>query len=164
MKKMFVKIKESVEEKLRKLCSGLSPEKRVPAIVVLAALFAIGNFYMIFRAIHDIGREDVRPEIIEIPPMEIPDIVPADTLPDKRVQEMEEFFNRFNQKENGETEAGNQEIPGFCRDVPPVPRGDVAHFRTVRRGKKERGKKCGIQHRASRSEGSGHRRGQDCRL
>ena len=56
MKKMFVKIKESVEEKLRKLCSGLSPEKRVPAIVVLAALFAIGNFYMIFRAIHDIGR------------------------------------------------------------------------------------------------------------
>lgn len=45
--KMFVKIKESVEEKLRKLCSGLSPEKRVPAIVVLAALFAIGNFYMI---------------------------------------------------------------------------------------------------------------------
>ena len=64
---MFVKIKESVEEKLRKLCAGLSPEKRVPAIVMLAALFAIGNFYMIFRAIHDIGREDVRPEIIEIP-------------------------------------------------------------------------------------------------
>ena len=44
MKKMFVKIKESVEEKLRKLCAGLSPEKRVSAIVVLAALFAIGNF------------------------------------------------------------------------------------------------------------------------
>ena len=100
MKKMFVKIKESAEEKLRKLCAGLSPEKRVPAIVMLAALFAIGNFYMIFRAIHDIGREDVRPEIIEIPPIEIPDVVPADTLPDKRVQEMEEFFNRFNQKEN----------------------------------------------------------------
>ena len=93
---MFVKIKESAEEKLRKLCAGLSPEKRVPAIVMLAALFAIGNFYMIFRAIH----EDVRPEIIEIPPIEIPDVVPADTLPDKRVQEMEEFFNRFNQKEN----------------------------------------------------------------
>ena len=46
MKKMFVKIKESAEEKLRKLCAGLSPEKRVPAIVMLAALFAIGNFYM----------------------------------------------------------------------------------------------------------------------
>ena len=97
---MFVKIKESVEEKLRKLCTGLSPEKRVPAIVMLAVLFALGNFYLIFRAIYDIGREDVQRDIIEIAPLDIPDIVPADTLPDKRVQEMEEFFNRFNQKEN----------------------------------------------------------------
>ena len=98
---MFVRIKETVAEKLRGLCAGLSPEKRMLTVIVLAVLFALGNFYLIFRAIHDIGREDVRPEIIEIPPMEIPDIVPADTLPDKRVQEMEEFFNRFNQKENG---------------------------------------------------------------
>ena len=52
------------------------------------------------RAIYDIGREDVQRDIIEIAPLDIPDIVPADTLPDKRVQEMEEFFNRFNQKEN----------------------------------------------------------------
>ena len=96
MKKMFVKIKESVEEKLRKLCSGLSPEKRVPAIVVLAALFAIGNFYMIFRAIYDIGREDARREVIEIAPLDIPDFVPADTLSDRKVREMEEFFNQFN--------------------------------------------------------------------
>ena len=93
---MFVKIKESVEEKLRKLCSGLSPEKRVPAIVVLAALFAIGNFYMIFRAIYDIGREDARREVIEIAPLDIPDFVPADTLSDRKVREMEEFFNQFN--------------------------------------------------------------------
>lgn len=96
MKKMFVKIKESVEEKLRKLCSGLSPEKRVPAIVVLAALFAIGNFYMIFRAIHDIGREDAKQEIIKIEPLNIPDFVPADTLSDRKIREMEEFFNQFN--------------------------------------------------------------------
>ena len=101
MKKIFVKIRDLAEGKLCGLCAGLSPEKRVITIVVLAVLFAVGNFYMIFRAIYDIGREDVRPEIREIPPMEIPDIVPADTLPDKRVQEMEEFFNRFNQKENG---------------------------------------------------------------
>ena len=100
MKQMFVRIKETVAEKLRGLCAGLSPEKRILAVIVLAVLFALGNFYLIFRAIYDIGREDVRPEIIEIPPIEIPDVVPADTLPDKRVQEMEEFFNRFNQKEN----------------------------------------------------------------
>lgn len=96
MKKMFVKIKESVEEKLRKLCAGLSPEKRVPAIVMLAALFAIGNFYMIFRAIHDIGREDAKQEIIKIEPLNIPDFVPADTLSDRKIREMEEFFNQFN--------------------------------------------------------------------
>ena len=96
MKKMFVKIKESVEEKLRKLCAGLSPEKRVSAIVVLAALFAIGNFYMIFRAIHDIGREDAKQEIIKIEPLNIPDFVPADTLSDRKIREMEEFFNQFN--------------------------------------------------------------------
>ena len=96
MKKMFVKIKESVEEKLRKLCAGLSPEKRVPAIVMLAALFAIGNFYMFFRAIHDIGREDARQDIIRITPLEVPDFVPADTLSDMKVREMEEFFNQFN--------------------------------------------------------------------
>ena len=100
MKKMFVKIKESVEEKLRKLCAGLSPEKRMLTVIVLAVLFALGNFYLIFRAIYDIGREDAQRDIIEIAPLDIPDIVPADTLPDKRVQEMEEFFNRFNQKEN----------------------------------------------------------------
>ena len=97
---MFVRIKETVAEKLRGLCAGLSPEKRMLTVIVLAVLFALGNFYLIFRAIYDIGREDVQRDIIEIPPIEIPDVVPADTLPDKRVQEMEEFFNRFNQKEN----------------------------------------------------------------
>ena len=88
MKQMFVRIKETVAEKLRGLCAGLSPEKRMLTVIVLAVLFALGNFYLIFR------------DIIEIAPLDIPDIVPADTLPDKRVQEMEEFFNRFNQKEN----------------------------------------------------------------
>ena len=86
---MFVRIKETVAEKLRGLCAGLSPEKRMLTVIVLAVLFALGNFYLIFRAIYDIGREDAQR-----------DIIPADTLPDKRVQEMEEFFNRFNQKEN----------------------------------------------------------------
>ena len=93
-------MKQMFAEKLRGLCAGLSPEKRMLTVIVLAVLFALGNFYLIFRAIYDIGREDVQRDIIEIAPLDIPDIVPADTLPDKRVQEMEEFFNRFNQKEN----------------------------------------------------------------
>ena len=97
---MFVRIKETVAEKLRGLCAGLSPEKRMLTVIVLAVLFALGNFYLIFRAIYDFVREDVQRDIFEIAPLDIPYIVPADTLPDKRVQEMEEFFNRFNQKEN----------------------------------------------------------------
>ena len=100
MKQMFVRIKETVAEKLRGLCAGLSPKKRMLAVIVPAVLFALGNFYLILRAIYVIGRKDVQRDIIEIAPLDIPDIVPADTLPDKRVQEMEEFFNRFNQKEN----------------------------------------------------------------
>lgn len=81
---------------MRGLCAGLSPEKRVITIVVLAVLFAVGNFYMIFRDIHDIGREDAKQEIIKIEPLNIPDFVPADTLSDRKIREMEEFFNQFN--------------------------------------------------------------------
>ena len=55
---------------------------------------------MIFRAIYDIGREDARQEVIEIELLEIPDFVPADTLPDRRIREMEEFFNQFNRQGN----------------------------------------------------------------
>ena len=77
-----------------------SPEKRMLAVIVPAILFALGNFYLIFRAIYDIGREDVQRDIIEIAPLDIPDIVPADTIPDEKMQEMEDFFNQFNQEEN----------------------------------------------------------------
>ncbi|GKG72486.1 hypothetical protein CE91St1_16290 [Parabacteroides goldsteinii] len=96
MKKIFVKVRDLAENKLRGLCDGLSPKKRVMTIVVLAGLFAAGNFYMIFRAIHDIGREDAKQEVIEIEPLSIPDFVPADTLSERKIREMEEFFNQFN--------------------------------------------------------------------
>ena len=64
------RIKETVAEKLRGLCAGLSPEKRMLTVIVLAVLFALGNFYLIFRAIYDIGREDVQRDIIEIAPLD----------------------------------------------------------------------------------------------
>lgn len=96
MRKMFVKIRDLAGEKLRGICAGLSPEKRMMTIVVMAVLFALGNFYMIFRAIYDIGREDAKREVIEIAPLDIPDFVPADTLPEGKIREMEDFFNQFN--------------------------------------------------------------------
>ena len=100
MKQMFIRIKETVAKKLRDLCAGLSPEKRMLTVIVPAVLFTLGNFYLIFRAIYDIGQEDVQRDIIEIAPLDIPDIVPADTIPDEKMQEMEDFFNQFNQEEN----------------------------------------------------------------
>ena len=100
MKQMFIRIKETVAEKLRDLCAGLSPEKRMLTVIVPAVLFTLGNCYLIFRAIYDIGQEDVQRDIIEIAPLDIPDIVPADTIPDEKMQEMEDFFNQFNQEEN----------------------------------------------------------------
>ena len=100
MKRILQKQRDLAERKLRGLCAGLSPKKRVMTVVVLASLFAVGNFYMIFRAIYDIGREDARQEVIEIELLEIPDFVPADTLPDRRIREMEEFFNQFNRQGN----------------------------------------------------------------
>lgn len=96
MKKMYVKIKQKVSEKLRGLCDRLSPENRLLTIIVLVVLFALVNFYMIFRAIYDIGREDAGQEILQIAPIEVPDFTPADTLPNEKVQEMEDFFNQFN--------------------------------------------------------------------
>lgn len=93
---MYVRIKDFIGGRLRGLCDRLSPRQRTATVLVAAALFALGNFYMIFRAVYDIGREDARREVIRIEPLDIPDIVPADFLSDGRIREMEEFFNQFN--------------------------------------------------------------------
>ena len=93
---MYVRIKDFIGGRLRGLCDRLSPQQRTATVLVAVALFALGNFYMIFRAVYDIGREDARREVIRIEPLDIPDIVPADSLSDGRIREMEEFFNQVN--------------------------------------------------------------------
>ena len=81
---------------LRGLCDRLTPRQRAIAVIVMVSLFALVNFYMIFWAVYDIGREDIRQDVIRITPLEVPDFVPADTLSDVKIREMEEFFNQFN--------------------------------------------------------------------
>ena len=93
---MYVKIKDCIGGRLRGLCDRLTPRQRAIAVIVMASLFALVNFYMIFRAVYDIGREDVRREVIRIEPLDIPEFVPADSLSEGRIREMEEFFNQFN--------------------------------------------------------------------
>ena len=71
----------------------------VAAIVGMVVVFAGVNFYMLFLAVYNIGREDARREkVIEITPLSVPDIVPhgTDTLSRRTQREMEEFFNQFN--------------------------------------------------------------------
>ena len=93
---MYVKIKDCIGGRLRGLCDRLTPRQRAIAVIVMASLFALVNFYMIFRAVYDIGREDARREVIRIEPLDIPEFVPADSLSEGRIREMEEFFNHFN--------------------------------------------------------------------
>ena len=93
---MYVKFKDCIGGRLHGLCDRLTPRQRTIAVIVMASLFALVNFYMIFRAVYDIGREDIRQDVIRITPLEVPDFVPADTLSDVKIREMEEFFNQFN--------------------------------------------------------------------
>ncbi len=95
MKKFLIRIKDAADDRLRSFCGALTPEKRLAAILIMGALFAIVNFYMIFRAIYDIGRDDAPCESIEITPIEVPDFTGQDSQ-DEKVRGMEEFFNLFN--------------------------------------------------------------------
>ena len=95
MKKLFIKARNFLDDGLRGICGRLTPGKRVLAIVVMAAVFTVLNFYMIFSAIYNIGREDERRDVIEITPLSIPEIMPSDTLSGK-TRQMEEFFNQLN--------------------------------------------------------------------
>ena len=51
MRKMYVKIKDCIGGRLRGLCDRLTPRQRAIAVIVMASLFALVNFYMIFRAV-----------------------------------------------------------------------------------------------------------------
>jgi len=93
MRKLFIKARDYLDDGLRGMCGRLTPGKRVAAIVGMVVVFAGVNFYMLFRAVYNIGREDARREKVIVP-----DIVPhgTDTLSRRTQREMEEFFNQFN--------------------------------------------------------------------
>lgn len=95
MKKMLVRIKDAADDRLRSFCGALTPEKRLAAVLVLGVLFASVNFYLIFRAIHGIGRDDAPAEVIGITHIEVPALSSPESE-GEMVKEMEEFFNRLN--------------------------------------------------------------------
>ena len=94
--KDFCKIRDLAEGKLRGLCAGLSPEKRVITIVVLAVLFAVGNFYMIFRAIHGHRTGGCKTGDYQDRAFEHSGLCSGRHALGQEIREMEEFFNQFN--------------------------------------------------------------------
>jgi hypothetical protein len=99
IKEMLIRIKDAADDRLRSFCGALTPEKRLAAILILGALFAVVNFYMIFRAIYDIGREEAPREIIKITPIDVPDFIGTESQ-EEMVHDMEEFFKQFNSEED----------------------------------------------------------------
>lgn len=105
MKKVISKIKDRIEDSLRSICAPMGPGTRILVIVILIAVFAAINFYITFRAIYNIGREDKQWEQISLP-IAIPDTESEnEEEPGELQKEMEDFFNEhFKSEENDTTE------------------------------------------------------------
>jgi hypothetical protein len=105
MKQLISKIKDWVEDRLRSICAPMGPGTRITVIITLVIVFAAINFYITFRAIYNIGREDKEWERIELPVAIPEDTVPEDEEPGELQKEMEDFFNEhFNTEEDDTAE------------------------------------------------------------
>jgi hypothetical protein len=97
MRELINKIKNRMEESLRRLCAPVSPGTRMLVIIIVAAVFAVVNFYILFRAIYNIGREDKKWEWIDS----------AIRIPEAPQKEKEKFFYKpFNSKQNDTARKG----------------------------------------------------------
>jgi len=106
MRKIINEIKDWIEDRLRRICAPMGPGTRILVILILCGVFAVVNFYIMFRAIYNIGREDRKWELIDSP-IEIPDFKLQDEVPDSLQLEMEHFFyEHFNSEKNDTTAKG----------------------------------------------------------
>jgi hypothetical protein len=105
MKKVISKIRDWIEDRLRSICAPMGPGTRILVIVILIVVFAAINFYITFKAIYNIGREDKKQNPVSLP-VAIPDMEPEYAgEPDELQKEMEDFFNEhFNSEQNDRTE------------------------------------------------------------
>jgi hypothetical protein len=56
----------TVNDFLRRICGGLSPDARLTVILVMLLVFTIGNLYFTISTIYNWGRRDGKNEIPEI--------------------------------------------------------------------------------------------------
>lgn len=110
MKKLLKRFRDWMEDGLRNICGRLTPDKRVITIVVLMVVFAVVNFYVTFRAIYNIGREDSRNEQLKITPIAVPDFEFELSEPSELQHGFEAFFEKhFNSEENDTTDIRQEE-------------------------------------------------------
>lgn len=106
MKQIINNIKDWIEDRFRRICAPMSPETRIVVILIIVLVFAIANFYIMYKGISSIGRENKQWNLIDSP-IEIPDFQPQAEEPDSLQLEMEQFFyEHFNQIENDTTAKG----------------------------------------------------------
>lgn len=104
MKKLLGKLRDSLEDWLRKICGRLTPDKRVITIAVLMVLFAAVNIWITFRAVYNIGHEDARMNQMEVTPLELPDFKLDGEQPTELQRGLEEYFKQnFNTEDNDTT-------------------------------------------------------------
>ena len=101
-------LRNLLDEELKNLCGRLSPDRRFAVILALGILLAVVNFWVLFRAVYNIGREEVLQELLELqempelpelpelpkfPPLQIPNYIPQDTLHDAIRQQIPDISN-----------------------------------------------------------------------
>jgi hypothetical protein len=104
MRELINKIKNRMEESLRRLCAPVSSGTRILIIMIVTAAFAVVNFYILFRATYNIGREDKKWEWVDSK-VRIPEAEPEPEAsgegPEAPQREKEKFFYKpFNSKQN----------------------------------------------------------------
>jgi hypothetical protein len=106
MRNFISKINDWVEDGFRRICAPMNPGTRMLVIVILVAVFAVMNFYIMFRAIYTIGREDEKWEQIDSG-IKAPDFELAPEEPEALKREMEDiFYGHFNSEENDRAAKG----------------------------------------------------------
>ena len=103
MKQIINNIKDWIEDTLRRICAPMGPGTRITVVLILIGVFAIANFYIMYKGITSIGRENKQWNLI-VSPIEIPEFQLQDEEPDSLQLEMEKFFyEQFNSEKNDTT-------------------------------------------------------------
>lgn len=91
MRRYVVRIQEWIEERLRRLCGRITPEKRLTVLLTMFVIFGITSLYIFVSAIYQIGKNDgQRIEIEHIEGLKL-----------KRPANLKDSINQFNFNDNG---------------------------------------------------------------